>query len=88
MNSGFSRDVDLFNPKWASSRGVLRAAHPTANALQFYANGDACVTVRCGLDVYYLEYIAIKLNMEIRKEITMILDDCWVNVVQKESGLF
>ncbi len=26
--------------------------------------------------------------MEIRKEITLILDDCWVNVVQKENGLF
>ena len=44
----------------------MRAAHPTIDVLQFYANAGACIRARCGLDVLYLEYIAQGLNMDIR----------------------
>ena len=49
-----------------ADRAVLRVAHPTIDVLQFYANGGVCIQARCGLDVLYVEYIALSLNMDIR----------------------
>jgi len=57
---------ELFPKNPFSIRRKLRAAHPTSNALLFYAINDTCIKDHCGYDVYLLEYIAEKLNMEIR----------------------
>ena len=48
-------------------RGILRVAHPTIDVLQLYANQGPCVKPKCGLDVYYLEYIANNLHKDIRQ---------------------
>ncbi len=48
-------------------RRKLRVAYPTASALLFYALDDTCIQKHCGYDVDLLEYLAAKLNMDIRQ---------------------
>ena len=56
----------MVTPKSESiRRNILRIAHPTSNALVFYATNDTCVQQQCGSDIFLIEYIAAKLNKEI-----------------------
>jgi hypothetical protein len=50
----------------SNNRGILRVAHPTTTALQFFSLNDSCVQQFCGLDVALLDYIAEKMNLNIR----------------------
>jgi hypothetical protein len=61
---------NVFEPQTKKffGRDKLIVAHPTANALLFYAINDTCVHQQCGLDIFLLEYIAQKMNKEIRLE--------------------
>ena len=60
------RDPIMVTPKSESiRRNILRIAHPTSNALVFYATNDTCVQQQCGSDIFLIEYIAAKLNKEI-----------------------
>ena len=43
-------------------RRTLRVARPTSSAFQFYGHNDSCLHDQCGLDVYLVEYIALKLE--------------------------
>ena len=56
---------ELFPKNPFSIRRRLRAAHPS-NALLFYAINNSCIKDQCGYDIYLLEYIAEKLNMDVR----------------------
>ncbi len=56
---------ELFAKNIFSIRRKLRAAHPLADVLLFYATKQTCLQFHCGYDVYLLEYLAEKLNMEI-----------------------
>jgi hypothetical protein len=60
---------DLFPKNPFSIRRMLRAAHPSSNALLFFAINDTCIKNQCGYDIYLLEYIAEKLNMDLRYRI-------------------
>ncbi len=57
----------LFPKDQFSIRTILRAAHPSSNNLLFYSINDTCIKDQCGHDIYLLEYIAEKLNMDIRQ---------------------
>ena len=57
---------NIFKEENFTTRGVLRAAHPTANSLVFFGLNDDCVQQMCGLDLYFLDYIANGLNKEVR----------------------
>jgi hypothetical protein len=57
---------DIYPKNPFSIRRRLKAAHPSSNALLFYAINDTCIKDQCGYDIYLLEYIAEKLNMDIR----------------------
>ena len=62
---GFKRSGNLFEIERCSKDcGVLRVAHPTINVLQLYANKDICINKRCGLDIFYIQYIASNLHVE------------------------
>jgi hypothetical protein len=62
------KEKDMFTTKAnVSKRSQLRVAHPTSDSLLFYATiNDLCLQWQCGLDIFLLEYIAVKLNKEIR----------------------
>ena len=64
---GFSLKNELFPKSPFSKRTRLRVAHPIAGALLFYALNDTCIQNQCGYDIYLLEYVAAKLNMDIRQ---------------------
>ncbi len=66
---GFSvdKEKELFPKNPFLIRRRLRAVHPSSNALLFYAINDVCLKNQCGYDIYLLEYIAEKLNMDIRR---------------------
>ena len=66
---GFTiKGKDIWNPEpnQFHQRAIIRVSHPISNALLFYATNDTCIQQQCGLDILLLEYIALKLNKEIR----------------------
>ena len=62
------KGMDIFNqePKPHLKRAKLRVARPISNALLFFGINDTCIQQMCGFDILFLQYIAQKLNKEIR----------------------
>ncbi len=72
MSTGFIdiNKSELFPKNPFSIKTRLKAAHPSSNDLLFFALNDTCIKNQCGHDIDLLEYIAEKLNMDIRQFIT------------------